>query len=315
MLQPLLPDCYISGSDGGTPACWSLAAPPAAAWCHTELVHTRPPHCCPCADKGHTTERSRNPNGSLSGADRSTARDAAFWDEQVRWGLVWEAIGSHTCTARGSCLGHQLQPKRTLRSTSCAVLLFHPHALCRLAGVCVARAQDVYRRMDFSLRCAYAHGTSALRTHLINMTPKQTQLTWPVFSRLRKKWAGKVGARAQGGGCGGRACAVAAVAHLAPAPVQRHGWCGAAAPADLVTRRAAFVCAGAHACSFVALPGWPTLRCCTPACRAAPRCARLPCHPPACPATPCPRPAGGAAGRVPGGAVLLPGRGRRHGPR
>lgn len=33
------------------------------------------------ADKGHTTERSRNPNGSLSGADRSTARDAAFWDE------------------------------------------------------------------------------------------------------------------------------------------------------------------------------------------------------------------------------------------
>jgi len=47
--------------------------------------------------------------------------------------------------------------------------------------------------MDFSLRCAYAHGTSALRTHLINMSPKQTQLTWPAFSRLRKKWAGKVG--------------------------------------------------------------------------------------------------------------------------
>ncbi|EFN58847.1 hypothetical protein CHLNCDRAFT_34176 [Chlorella variabilis] len=84
-------------------------------------------------DKGHTTERSRNPDGSLSGADRSTARDAAFWDES-----------------------------------------------------------DVCRRMDFSLRCAYAHGTSALRTHLINMTPKQTQLTWPAFSRLRAKWAGRV---------------------------------------------------------------------------------------------------------------------------
>ncbi|PSC72883.1 Cytosine deaminase [Micractinium conductrix] len=84
-------------------------------------------------DKGHTTERSRNPNGSLSGADRSTARDAAFWDEA-----------------------------------------------------------DVERRMDFSLRCAYAHGTSALRTHLINMTPKQTRLTWPVFKRLKQKWAGRV---------------------------------------------------------------------------------------------------------------------------
>lgn len=48
------------------------------------------------------------------------------------------------------------------------------------------------RRMDFSIKCAYAHGTSALRTHLINMTAKQTELTWPVFAALRKRWAGKV---------------------------------------------------------------------------------------------------------------------------
>ncbi len=46
--------------------------------------------------------------------------------------------------------------------------------------------------MDFSIKCAYAHGTSALRTHLINMSPKQTELTWPVFAELRKRWAGKV---------------------------------------------------------------------------------------------------------------------------
>lgn len=46
--------------------------------------------------------------------------------------------------------------------------------------------------MDFSIKCAYAHGTSALRTHLINMTPRQTELTWPVFAALRKRWAGKV---------------------------------------------------------------------------------------------------------------------------
>jgi len=84
-------------------------------------------------DKGHTTERSRNPDGSLSGADRSTAADAQFWD-----------------------------------------------------------ADDVLRRMDFSVKCAYAHGTSAIRTHLINMTPKQTELTWPAFSKLRQKWLGRV---------------------------------------------------------------------------------------------------------------------------
>ncbi len=42
------------------------------------------------------------------------------------------------------------------------------------------------------MACAYAHGTCALRTHLINMTPRQRSLTWPAFARLRNKWAGKV---------------------------------------------------------------------------------------------------------------------------
>ncbi|KAL6782606.1 hypothetical protein ACKKBG_A07455 [Auxenochlorella protothecoides x Auxenochlorella symbiontica] len=84
-------------------------------------------------DKGHTCERSRNPDGSLTGADRSTAADAAFWD-----------------------------------------------------------ADDVRRRMEFGLASAHAHGTAALRTHLINMTPAQTALTWPVFSRLRAEWRGRV---------------------------------------------------------------------------------------------------------------------------
>mmetsp|Transcript_11593 Transcript_11593/g.27538 ORF Transcript_11593/g.27538 Transcript_11593/m.27538 type:complete len:169 (-) Transcript_11593:81-587(-) len=38
---------------------------------------------------------------------------------------------------------------------------------------------DVERRMEFSLRCAYAHGTSALRTHLINLVPKQAPVGGP----------------------------------------------------------------------------------------------------------------------------------------
>eukprot|EP00889_Picochlorum_renovo_P000140 jgi/Picre1/27170/NNA_000139.t1 len=84
-------------------------------------------------DKGHTAERSRNPTGNLSGADRSTAADAAFWD-----------------------------------------------------------AEDVECRMEFSVRCAYAHGTSALRTHLINMTDKHIELTWPAFAKIRDRWKGRV---------------------------------------------------------------------------------------------------------------------------
>ena len=84
-------------------------------------------------DKGHTAERSTNTLGSLSGADRSTAADAAFWS-----------------------------------------------------------AADVEHRMEFSLKCAYAHGTSALRTHLINMTPKHIELTWPAFAKVRDRWRGRV---------------------------------------------------------------------------------------------------------------------------
>ena len=42
------------------------------------------------------------------------------------------------------------------------------------------------------LQCAYAHGTSALRTHLINMNPAQTSLTWPAFKALQQRWAGRV---------------------------------------------------------------------------------------------------------------------------
>lgn len=48
-------------------------------------------------------------------------------------------------------------------------------------------ADDVARRMDFSLRCALAHGTGALRTH-IDSIGKQTAISWPVFAELREAW-------------------------------------------------------------------------------------------------------------------------------
>ena len=52
-------------------------------------------------------------------------------------------------------------------------------------------AEDVYTRADFSLRCAYAHGTVALRTHLDSLGA-QLGITWPVFQRLRAEWAGRI---------------------------------------------------------------------------------------------------------------------------
>ncbi|WP_424971475.1 cytosine deaminase [Dinoroseobacter sp. S76] len=52
-------------------------------------------------------------------------------------------------------------------------------------------AEDVRARMEFSLRCAYAHGTRAIRTHLDSIPP-QDGISFPVFSELQADWAGRI---------------------------------------------------------------------------------------------------------------------------
>lgn len=52
-------------------------------------------------------------------------------------------------------------------------------------------AEDVYRRMTFGLRCAYAKGVVAIRTHLDSLAP-QPEITFPVFERVRAEWAGRI---------------------------------------------------------------------------------------------------------------------------
>lgn len=52
-------------------------------------------------------------------------------------------------------------------------------------------AEDLAKRMDFSLRSAYAHGTRALRTHLDSVAP-QEEISWPVFETMREAWRGRI---------------------------------------------------------------------------------------------------------------------------
>ncbi|RWC66834.1 MAG: cytosine deaminase [Mesorhizobium sp.] len=52
-------------------------------------------------------------------------------------------------------------------------------------------AEDVAKRMDFSLRSAYAHGTRALRTHIDSVAP-QEEISWPVFETMREAWRGRI---------------------------------------------------------------------------------------------------------------------------
>ena len=52
-------------------------------------------------------------------------------------------------------------------------------------------AGDVAARLEFSLRAAYAHGTSAICTHIDSVGP-QTRISWPVFAAARERWGGKI---------------------------------------------------------------------------------------------------------------------------
>ncbi|MDJ1183155.1 cytosine deaminase [Roseofilum casamattae] len=95
-------------------------------WCCFVDVHTH-------LDKGHIWERTRNLDGTFSGAIASSTEDAErYWN-----------------------------------------------------------GEDIYHRMSFGLRCSYAYGTQAIRTHL-DMRGEKTDESWDVFSALRHEWSGKI---------------------------------------------------------------------------------------------------------------------------
>ncbi len=56
-------------------------------------------------------------------------------------------------------------------------------------------AEDVRRRMEFGLRCAFAHGTRAIRTHL-DAIPPQDGISFPVFRELAEDWKGRIALQA-----------------------------------------------------------------------------------------------------------------------
>ena len=55
--------------------------------------------------------------------------------------------------------------------------------------------EDVYRRMEFGLKCSYAHGTQAIRTH-IDSRGKQADISLEVFQSLRSAWQDKIALQA-----------------------------------------------------------------------------------------------------------------------
>jgi cytosine deaminase len=53
------------------------------------------------------------------------------------------------------------------------------------------QAEDVYRRMEFAIKCSYVHGTKAIRTH-IDSFGEQAAISLGVFKSLQKAWEDQV---------------------------------------------------------------------------------------------------------------------------
>lgn len=111
--------------------------------------------------------------------------DATIFD--LRNGMVWPCFTDmHTHIDKGHIWPRKANPDGTFIG-----------ALEAVGTDREARwsAEDVAKRMDFSLRSAYAHGTHLLRTHLDSIAP-QHRISFEVFDSLRETWKDRIALQA-----------------------------------------------------------------------------------------------------------------------
>ncbi|MBD1874789.1 cytosine deaminase [Nodosilinea sp. FACHB-131] len=102
------------------------------------------------------------------------------WD--LRQGMVWPCFADcHTHLDKGHTWFRNPNPDGTFNSALQAADADQSHW----------SAADLYPRMNFGLRCSYAHGTQAVRTHL-DCLNGQEEISFAVFDRLRQEWRGKI---------------------------------------------------------------------------------------------------------------------------
>jgi len=106
---------------------------------------------------------------------------------QLRGGLIWPGfVDIHTHLDKGHIWPRSPNPDGSFLGAASAT------ASDRAAHW---TAEDVRRRMEFGLQCAYAQGTVAVRTHLDSLAP-QAEISWPVFRAVREAWAGRIDVQA-----------------------------------------------------------------------------------------------------------------------
>jgi cytosine deaminase len=106
----------------------------------------------------------------------------------VDGGQVWPAlVDMHTHLDKGQIWPRAENPDGTHAAASKAV------GADRIANW---HFDDVWQRFEFGLRCAFAHGTGAIRTHLDSHEPAQVEISWRVFRELRQAWRGRIALQA-----------------------------------------------------------------------------------------------------------------------
>ena len=120
--------------------------------------------------------------------DIITLRHAAELPDSVpsvdlRSGLIWPCfVDTHTHLDKGHIWSRSPNPDGTFGGALEAV---------RQDSTQRWDAEDVYQRMAFGLKCSYAHGTQAIRTH-IDAFDEQGETSFEVFRRLRDEWRGRL---------------------------------------------------------------------------------------------------------------------------
>ncbi|WP_454855191.1 cytosine deaminase [Rhizobium binxianense] len=126
-------------------------------------------------------------DGTISAVLPPGSAPAEFAKSDLKHGMVWPCfVDMHTHLDKGHIWPRQANPDGTFMGALDAV---------RADREAHWSASDVRKRMEFSLRSAYAHGTSLIRTHLDSLAP-QHRISFEVFAEMREIWKDKIALQA-----------------------------------------------------------------------------------------------------------------------
>ncbi len=121
--------------------------------------------------------------GKIAAIDPAGANATGGTAVDLDRGMVWPGfVDCHTHLDKGHIWPRAPNPDGTFQGALSTVMAD------RAANWSAA---DLAPRMEFALRCAYVHGTTAIRTHLDSRI-EQTHITWPIYAEIKDRWRDRI---------------------------------------------------------------------------------------------------------------------------